>query len=138
MSVIIILAVGAGSFYGGMVYAKKGKLQPAGGVNERFLQGGAMNGQKTSTRGRNMGGFVNGEVLTKDDTSITVKLRDGGSKIVFVSGATKVSKSIEGSQSDVFVGQQVTISGDENSDGSVSAQSIQIRSAQAGPQNRAQ
>lgn len=134
---VIILGIGTGSFYGGMIFAKENLQQRISGAGARFQQGGSINGNGAGSRGVGMGGeFVNGEVLSKDDTSITVKLRNGGSKIIFTSAATKVGKSVEGSLSDVTIGEHVMISGENNSDGSITAQSIQIRSSQEQNQNR--
>lgn len=134
---VIVLIIGAGSFYGGVVYAKKSQPQRNVGINARFQQGGVMNGVGSGARGNANSGAVNGEILSKDDKSITVKLRNGGSKIVFISASTKVAKSVEGALSDVSVGQQVMILGEDNSDGSISAQSVQIRPSQIVPQDRA-
>jgi hypothetical protein len=81
--------------------------------------------------GMNRGGgdaFVNGDVLSHDDMSVTIKLKDGGSKIVFISASsTKIMKTTQGSLVDLSEGSKVTINGTTNTDGSVTANSIQLR-----------
>jgi hypothetical protein len=69
---------------------------------------------------------VAGEIISKDDTSITVKMPDGSSKIVLVSDKTSVNKSATGTLSDLKTGEQVAAFGIQNSDGSVTAQSVQL------------
>lgn len=129
-----IIIVGGGAFYGGTKYAESKSpagLQGMGGNftnlspeerQARMEQFGA-----NGPRGNRSGGFVSGEILSKDDKSITVKLPDGGSKIVFFSGSTKISKSVEGTAGDLTVGQDVVVSGTANQDGSVSAGTIEAR-----------
>ena len=141
MPIIIssVLALGVG-FFGGMKYqsSEASVLNPQDFQNltpeqrqARFSQMGQ--GRTGANSGRRMGGLgggVNGEVLSKDDKSITVKLQDGGSKIVFFSTSTRVMNSTEGSLGDLQQGKIVIVNGKTNSDGSVIADSIQIRSAQ--------
>ena len=73
------------------------------------------------------GNFAGGEIISKDATSITVKLQDGSSKIVFVSSSTPVLTSVQGNLNDLNVGDNITVIGTQNSDGSITSQSIQIR-----------
>ncbi len=125
--VIVALLIAAGSFYGGMTYAqsKVPSFARAGGA--AFAAGGATRGM----RGGAAGGFVSGEVISKDATSLTLKLTNGGSKIVFLSASTTVMKTATGSMDDIAVGQQITTTGSTNTDGSMTAQTIQVRPAQA-------
>jgi hypothetical protein len=124
--IVAAIVVAGGSFYGGMQYQKS--QQPT------QQQGGGQRGGGNGGLGRGMGGgrgagggFISGEVLAKDAQSITVKLRDGSSKIIFVAPSTAVGKMDAGSISDVVQGSQVTIIGATNTDGSVTANNIQIR-----------
>lgn len=121
--IVSIIAVGAGSFYAGMAYSKKGNMANRPNFsNERLTAD--VSGQRMA---RNGAGILSGEIISKDDKSIIIKLRDGGSKIVFFTDNTNISKSTEGSLEDLGEGTEITVSGDSNQDGSVSAQSIQIR-----------
>ena len=56
-----------------------------------------------------------------------MQLQNGGSQIIFFTPSTPVTKNIAGSASDVVVGEQVIANGAKNQDGSIIAQSIQIR-----------
>lgn len=145
-------------YYGGMKYGQSNP--PAGGAaggkggqssgaefqnlspeewQTRFGQmgmGGA--GGRAGGGGNRGGNFVTGEIIAKDDKSITVKLRDArlrqladggqaGSKIIFLSDTTEISKFAAGAATDLEIGKTISASGKANSDGSITAQSIQLR-----------
>ncbi|MEI7890410.1 MAG: hypothetical protein WCI36_00415 [bacterium] len=136
--IILMLAVG-GAFYGGMQYGAR-NVQAKNAQDQQGrggFAGGAGGGQRGtgSQRGGMQAGsqngpagdFVGGEVIAKDDSSVTIKTRDGGSKIVFLSDKTSIDKSVSGVIADLSIGQQVTAQGKTNTDGSIAAQNIQIR-----------
>ncbi len=135
--IIALIIVGGGAFYSGMKYSKS-KCSTENSANnsqgsqnltpqERQQRFSQMGGGQSRTSRQLGGGAVNGEIISKDDQSITVKLRDGGSKIVFYSDSTGIEKSVAGSSNDLEVGKTVIINGSANQDGSVTAQSIQLR-----------
>lgn len=127
---IAVIIIGGGSFYGGMKYtqSKAPVVNQRGGGN--FGAGGANGGgQRGGQRAGGFGGGTSGEIISKDDKSITVKMRDGGSKIIFLGDSTQIMKSTSGSNADLIVGQQVMAMDSANVDGSVTAQTIQIRPA---------
>lgn len=124
--VIAVIMAGAG-FYGGMRYGESAVTQTGAGQRSQQINGFAMMGRTGNRATGQNGSFAGGQIIAKDATSITVKLQDGSSKIVFVSTSTPVMKSAEGSLNDLAVGKNVTVTGVANSDGSITAQSVQVR-----------
>lgn len=128
---VVAVIVGGLGFYGGTLYAKKGSAVQMSGRGGVGATGGRAGGFAAGLGGRNGGGFAAGDIVSKDATSFTVKLRDGGSKIVFFSASTTVGKMAAGSMDDVSQGTSVTITGTSNADGSVTASMVQIRPSSA-------
>lgn len=124
VSFILTVAI---SFYCGSKYSQSNNGARQGGIR----QNGGMTMNPGSRQNNQGGGFINGEIASKDDGTMTVNIKNGGSKVVLFSDKTTVSKSVEGSLSDLSVGGSIMITGTQNQDGSVSAQSIQIRPANA-------
>ncbi|NTV40922.1 MAG: hypothetical protein HGA61_01455 [Candidatus Moranbacteria bacterium] len=158
-NLVIIVVAGlillSGSFYGGMQYGVKNfsknqlvqNEKSVGGFEKKTNADGIqrMAGEQSGQRGMagqganangGTGDFAGGEIISKDDTSVTIKTRDGGSKIIFFSAKTSIDKSVSGSIGDLSLGQQVTANGKASSDGSITAQNIQIRATQVSqPEN---
>ena len=127
---LLLVVVGAGAFFAGMKYQQS--------KQQTFTR--QFNGQQGGRTGQgqfsgNRQGFrpVNGEIIGTDDKSITVKLQDGSSKIVLVSDKTTINKASQGTKADLKSGEKVAVFGQENSDGSVTAQSIQLNPVLRGP-----
>ncbi len=131
IALILVVAAGAGGFFAGMRYQQTKRssafLQPGNGQNR---PGGMMRTGNGVTRN----GFrpVAGEIIKSDDTSIIVKLADGSSKIVLVTEKTEIRKTDFGAKSDLATGVQVAVFGSENTDGSVTAQNVQINPQRMG------
>lgn len=109
ITIIVAVIVGAGGFFGGMKYQQ----------GQRVVRGpGPQNNQNFRP--------VVGEIVNIDDKSLIVKMADGSSKIVLLGASTTIAKTSDATKVDLQVGGKVGIFGTTNSDGSVTAQSIQL------------
>jgi hypothetical protein len=99
---------------------------------ERDMLRASSKGQNSATR-RTVANMISGEIISRDDKSLTIELSDGGSRILYFSDATVVGKTVTTSSSVLAVGQMVTANGETGSDGSLVAQNIQIRDEQSLP-----
>lgn len=132
-TIIISLLVGAVGFGGGYFLSGQknptgSNLTPAGNNQNRFtgIPGGENNLPGTQRNRMNAGGTF-GEILKSDPQSLTIKLPTGGSQIIFYSDSTKLSKSIDATKDELQVGKTVQINGTPSTDGTLAAQSIQLR-----------
>lgn len=122
ITLVVALIVGAAAFFGGMKYQESKRTTA-------FRQFPNVSGRGNAQfNGGNRAGIrpVNGEIISSDDKSITVKLTDGSSKIVLVSDKTTINKASEAQKADLKTGETVAVFGSENTDGSVTAQNIQL------------
>lgn len=119
---IVLLLVGlAAGFFGGMQYQKSQR-------SATFGQAGNQTGQFTRRANGQNGANrpVAGDIISADEKSITVKLQDGSSKIVLVPDSAQINKAATATKSDLKTGERVAVFGTQNSDGSVTAQNIQL------------
>ena len=119
LMIIVVIVVAGGAFFGGIQYQKSQVPSFAGGQGQFRQRMGAGQGQ-TAFRP------VRGDILSVDNNTLTVKLQDGSSKIVVLSGTTTYAKEASSAASDLKTGDTVMVTGTSNSDGSVTAQSVQI------------
>ena len=117
-----IVVVGAVSFYGGMQY--QSSLRGTG-------RAGGFGGQAATRGAQNRP--VTGDVVSVDTDSLTVKVSDGSTKIVNIAPDTSYAKTATATASEVQVGTKVGVFGQTNSDGSVTAQSVQLNPQFRGP-----
>lgn len=130
--IIAILCLIAGGAIGYLIPTQFIKSNPAArGNNMAFANGQLARTSRTGTGAGANGGLVTGQLLKIDKGSLSVKLRDGSSRLVITTPSTQTLKMTTGTVSDLTVGEDVVVSGIANSDGSVTAQSVQIRPAGA-------
>jgi Domain of unknown function (DUF5666) len=127
---VVAVVFAGGGFFGGMKY--QASKTPA--VVLRPGMGGAGTFAGRRAGGASGASFINGQVLNVSGSTITVKSMNGGSQVAVLAPSTQYRKAVDGASSDVVVGSQVTITGSTNSDGSLTAQSVQIRTSTLTPQ----
>src|SRR4030042_4497859 len=126
--ILLLFALGLGYFLG----TKYPIGQKTSGTTFNKFRGQNDDTRNRQTGTNNQGRIGNGnrpltgEIIGSDDKSITVKLTDGSSKIVFFSENVSINKTDPGSKSDLVKGIKVGIFGSENTNGSYTAQSIQL------------
>jgi uncharacterized protein YneF (UPF0154 family) len=127
--VILLIIVGVGGFFGGLKYGESQALKnlTPERMREIFQQRGLTFQRGQTLPGQRQGtGFLSGQVISKDEKSLTLKLSDGSTKIVFFSTSTQISKATEGKIDDIEIGKQIIVSGEQNPDGSYTAKTIQL------------
>lgn len=132
----VFIFVGAGFFYGGMKYGQNKNVLtgtfPQNFQNfseeqrQQFSQGGS--GERMVRQNGLGGGIISGEVIEKDEQSLIIKTRENNSIIIFFSDSSRISKTIEETIEDINVGEEVAVAGEQNSDGSYTAKTIQVSS----------
>ncbi len=129
--VVCVVLMGA-SFYGGVLYDAHSRTSARGNFSAAQFNRSGSTGGMMNTMGANsrmFGGLAAGEIVSVDASGLTLKMQDGSSKIVLLSASTTILKSTSGTSADLVPGASVTVTGSGNTDGSVTAQSIQIRPA---------
>lgn len=126
-----MIIVAGGAFYAGTAYGKG--QAPTRGAGQLTTGGTGFAGRGGPRGAGAGGGFTAGAIVSSGNGSISIQQQNGSStEIVLLGPSTQILKSVAGSASDLTVGTEVTVTGTANSDGSLTAQSIQIRPAGIG------
>ena len=121
---VVLAAVlfGAAGFWGGVTYQK---TQATSGFAGRAGGAGGFGGAAGGAGRSNAANVATGTVLSQDAQSVTVKTADGGSKTVFISAQTEISKQTVLTATDIKVGDQVAAFGTA-ANGGIDARMVQI------------
>jgi len=131
LATAVFVSLGIG-FYSGTKYISNKKPEFVNQFNQRNRDQAGQSRQILGASGQKTGGMpggsrpVVGEVIANDSKTITIKQGDGSSKLVLISSTTTVSKAQPADTSSLLVGEKVSVFGNQNSDGSTTAQNIQI------------
>lgn len=146
LGIILMLVIAGASFYGGMVVGKNQATASAAAVPmnspEGFQppDGAAVPGNSTRSFGaRGQGGAAGdfaapdgmtfGEIESIDGNTLTLTTQAGGTVMVQVTDTTLIEKNASVEISDLIAGDTVIVSGSDNSDGSITARSVQVAPA---------
>lgn len=139
--ILAILSLGVG-FGLGTVYQKNqisASSNFGGNAPTGMTRGGGTRGGNSQIAGAKSGFRpIAGEILSADDKSVTVKLVDGSSKIVLLTDKTVINKAQVATKTDLKTGEKVSVFGQTNTDGSVSAQNIQLNPLDRGAMGQPQ
>lgn len=102
--------------------------QMGGGNRQGQVRGAVTNNKNGSVSQTSNLKQTIGQITKIDDSSITIKTPDGGSKIILISNSTVINKAAQGSKTDLITGSNISIIGDSNTDGSITGKTININS----------
>lgn len=137
VAVILVAAVALGSFFGGAAYQKsqsnkiqeeffttRGGQPPSGDFDGQMPPGGQMQFDSSGT-GAFAGRGLSGEIQALDGDTLLMTTLDGVIT-VNLSDSTRILKSVDADADDLQAGTNVTIVGQQQEDGTITAAQIQI------------
>jgi hypothetical protein len=136
---VLFLATAGGSFYGGMLFQQS----QAADIQARFFAdrggapGGFVGGQGGNFPGAGggagnlAGGATVGEIKSIDGDVLTLSTPQSEIKVT-LTDTTLIQKTVAGAASDLQVGERITVRGERDSSGNVTATSIQITTSGQG------
>ncbi len=128
LSVVVLVIVAGGSFYGGMLFGER-QVQSARAGRFTGGPGGGLNGQGGGFNNGQGRGGVFGQITEVGSNYIMVTDNSGAQTKVLVTDTTLIEKNASVKLTDLTNGDNVIDSGSQGSDGSYTARSVQIAPA---------
>ncbi len=134
ISVVVVLALMGGSFYGGMLFQRyQFTQQRANFAGGNFpggnFQGGPANGNPPDAgaggAGGGLGGTLTGQVKSLDGKTLSLSTARNVTTIT-LDDSTRVQTAADGTVSDLVTGQRVIIIGQRDSSGNMTASQVII------------
>jgi len=116
LALVAVLAVG---LIGGVLIGQNTSTGAASAQGDR----GSFAGGEAPT-GAQMGGFTSGSVVSVDGDVVTLELEDGSTVTVTTADDTTVTATVDSSVAELAAGDEITVVGEADDDGNVSATSI--------------
>lgn len=131
--IITLFCLGIG-FYAGTKYKTNNRSNFGNGLqmDSRNNRQGQNSSRPTGQTNRGFRPLV-GEITSNDNKSITVKMTDGSSKIVLLGDSVQITQAQSAQIYDLKVGLKVSVFGQNNQDGSITAQNISLNPVEVKP-----
>lgn len=126
-AIVVIVALAGGFFWG----KASGAAARASGFSGAFNSSSTRGFVRTGSGAATAGAGAIGQITAIGSSSLTLQLANGNSEVVLYSASTPVMTETTVSPSALSVGTNVVVAGTTNSDGSVTATTIDIRPAGA-------
>jgi hypothetical protein len=139
--IVLVAGAGVGGFFGGKAYershantVRNNFLQSRGiqGFDPNAAPNGAANVNGTNFPSGGFGRGASGQIKSIDGNTLTLTTGQNETKVT-LSDTTIIEKSTPGATTDLQTGQNVTVTGQRDSNGSVTATQVLILSTDASP-----
>jgi len=120
----LVAVLGVGIFGGVLIGQNTASASSAGGTSLGQGRPDGAAGGATGDAPTGMGGFTSGTVTAVDGDTVTLELADGSTVTITTSDDTTVTTTQESSVADLAEGDSLTVVGEADDDGNVTATSI--------------
>ena len=126
VAVIVAVGAGVGGFFGGKAY----ESNHANSVRNNFLrargiEANGANSTNGQTRGA-FGGGTFGQIKSLNGNTLVVTTAQNTDVTVTLSNTTRIEKTSAGTTADLQTGEQVTVAGQRDSNGNITAVQVTI------------